>query len=49
MPTAINGYLLAKKMVGDADLYVATATVQTLASFFPIPLAMIAAGQLAAG
>jgi predicted permease len=49
VPTAMNGYLLAKKMGGDADLYAATATVQTVASFFTIPLVMIAAGQLAAG
>ncbi|WP_105371885.1 AEC family transporter [Neorhizobium huautlense] len=49
VPTAMNGYLLAKKMGGDADLYAATATVQTVASFFTIPLVMIAASQLAAG
>jgi len=48
VPTAMNGYLLAKKMGGDADLYAATATVQTVASFFTIPLVMIAADQLAA-
>ena len=49
VPTAMNGYLLAKKMGGDSDLYAATATVQTVASFFTIPLVMIAASQLAAG
>ncbi|MCZ4279372.1 AEC family transporter [Kiloniella laminariae] len=38
VPTAMNGYLLAKKMGGDADLYAATSTVQTVVSFFSIPL-----------
>ncbi|VAV89253.1 Auxin efflux carrier family protein [hydrothermal vent metagenome] len=38
VPTAMNGYLLAKKMGGDADLYAATSTVQTVVSFFTIPL-----------
>ncbi len=48
-PPAMNGYLLAKEMGGDADLYAAAATVQRVASLFTIPLVMIAAGQLAAG
>ena len=38
VPTAMNGYLLAKKMGGDAELYAATSTVQTVVSFFSIPL-----------
>ncbi|WP_020592669.1 AEC family transporter [Kiloniella laminariae] len=38
VPTAMNGYLLAKKMGGDADLYAATSTVQTVVSFFSIPM-----------
>ncbi|MFD2206264.1 AEC family transporter [Kiloniella antarctica] len=38
VPTAMNGYLLAKKMGGDADLYAATSTVQTAVSFLSIPL-----------
>jgi len=38
VPTAMNGYLLAKKMGGDAQLYAATSTVQTVVSFFTIPL-----------
>ncbi|MGL3608957.1 AEC family transporter [Rhizobium sp. G187] len=37
VPTAMNGYLLAKQMGGDADLYAAAATVQTVAAFFTIP------------
>ncbi len=40
VPTAMNGYLLAKQMNGDADLYAAVATVQTVVSFFTIPLVL---------
>ncbi len=40
VPTAMNGYLLAKKMGGDADLYAATSTVQTVVSFLSIPLVL---------
>lgn len=40
VPTAMNGYLLARKMGGDADLYAATSTVQTVVSFFSIPLVL---------
>lgn len=36
--TAMNGYLLSRKMGGDAELYAATSTVQTVVSFFSIPL-----------
>nr|CAD6418144.1 AEC family transporter [Rhizobium sp. Q54] len=49
VPTAMNGYILAKKMGGDAELYAATATVQTVFSFVTIPLVLMVAGQLAAG
>jgi len=38
VPTAMNGYVLARTMGGDADLYAATATVQTALSFGTIPL-----------
>lgn len=40
VPTAMNGYLLAKQMGGDAPLYAAVTTLQTAASFFTIPLAL---------
>ena len=40
VPTAVNGYLFAKKMGGDAELYAATSTAQTLLSFATIPVAM---------
>ncbi len=49
VPTAMNGYLLAKKMGGDAELYAATATVQTVFSFVTIPLVLMVAAQFAAG
>lgn len=38
VPTAMNGYIFARKMGGDAELYAATASVQTLLSFLTIPL-----------
>lgn len=49
VPTAMNGYILAKQMGGDAPLYAATATVQTVAAVFTIPLVLYLASQLAAG
>ncbi|MFB2552271.1 AEC family transporter [Ensifer soli] len=49
VPTAMNGYLLAKQMGGDAPLYAAVATLQTVASFFTIPLVLWLTGYLAAG
>jgi len=38
VPTAMNGYLFAKKMGGDAELYAATSTIQTTVSFITIPI-----------
>lgn len=49
VPTAMNGYILAKQMGGDAPLYAATATVQTVAAVFTIPLVLYLVRQLAAG
>jgi len=49
VPTAMNGYLLAKKMGGDAELYAATSTVQTVISFFSIPLVLWLAQTYAGG
>lgn len=37
VPTAMNGYLLAKELGGDAPLYAAVVTIQTVVSFFTIP------------
>lgn len=49
VPTAMNGYLLAKQMGGDAPLYAAVTTLQTIVSFFTIPVVLLVVGQLAAG
>jgi len=49
VPTAMNGYLLAKQLNGDADLYAAAATLQVAASFFTIPVVMTLAAYVAAG
>lgn len=49
VPTAMNGYVLAKQMGGDAELYAAVATLQTAASFFTIPLVIFVTGYVAAG
>nr|WP_306263591.1 AEC family transporter [Pararhizobium sp. IMCC3301] len=38
VPTAMNGYLLAKELGGDAPLYAAVTTIQTAVSFVTIPL-----------
>lgn len=40
VPAAMNGYVLAKKMGGDAGLYSATLTVQTVVSFLTVPIAI---------
>jgi len=45
----MNGYLLARQMGGDAPLYAAVTTVQTVASFLTIPAVMWAAGLVAGG
>ncbi len=37
VPTSMNGYLITKKMGGDAELYASAATLQTLGSFLTIP------------
>ncbi len=45
IPTAANGYLFAKKMGGDAPLYAATSTAQTILSFLTIPLMLLMANH----
>lgn len=49
VPTAMNGYLLARQMGGDAPLYAAVTTLQTVASFLTIPAVMWAVGLVAGG
>ncbi len=43
VPTAVNGYVLARTMGGDAELYAATATAQVMLSFVTLPLFIWAA------
>lgn len=47
VPTAMNGYVLAREMGGDAEAYAATATLQTALSFVTIPTVLAIAGHLA--
>jgi malonate transporter and related proteins len=47
VPTAMNGYLLARQLGGDAQLYAAVTTLQTMASFFTLPLVLAIAARLA--
>lgn len=49
VPTAMNGYVLARQMGGDAELYAAIATVQTALSFITIPLVLAIVGQFSPG
>jgi hypothetical protein len=49
VPTAMNGYLLARQMGGDAPLYATVATLQTAASFLTIPLVIYLATYVASG
>ncbi len=38
VPTAVNGYILARAMGGDTELYAATSTAQVLISFITMPI-----------
>jgi malonate transporter len=49
VPTAMNGYLLAKQLGGDAELYAAVVTLQTAVSFLTIPAVLAATAQLISG
>lgn len=49
VPTAMNGYVLARQMGGDAELYATVTTQQTLLSFLTIPAVLALAAQLSAG
>ncbi|MCP4318867.1 MAG: AEC family transporter [Hyphomicrobiales bacterium] len=49
VPTAMNGYLLARQLGGDAPLYATIATLQTAAAFFTIPLVIYIAAYTASG
>ncbi len=43
VPTAVNGYVLARAMGGDAELYAAASTAQVLLSFLTLPLVILLA------
>jgi len=45
VPTAMNGYLLARQLGGDAELYAVVTTTQTALAFFTIPLVLVLAAQ----
>jgi len=47
VPTAVAGYVLARKMGGDAEFYAAAATAQVVASFLTMPLFIALAMWLA--
>ncbi len=49
VPTAMNGYLLARQLGGDADLYAVITTLQTILSFLTIPAVLTAAAYVAGG
>lgn len=49
VPTAMNGFLLARQLGGDAEFYAAVVTMQTAAAFFTIPLVLAMTDQLASG
>jgi malonate transporter and related proteins len=44
VPTAMNGYVVARQLGGDAPLYAAIVTSQTLLSFFTIPFWLLITG-----
>lgn len=49
VPSAMNGYVLARQMGGDAELYAAIVTVQTAISFVTIPVVLAVADQVSGG
>ncbi len=46
MPTAPNGYVLARQLGGDSRLYTSVLTIQTMVSLVTIPLWIWLAGQV---
>ncbi len=47
VPSAMNGYLLAKDLGGDAPLYAAIVTMQIVVAFFSIPFVILLATYIA--
>ncbi|MBN9038434.1 MAG: AEC family transporter [Rhizobiales bacterium] len=49
VPTAMNGYMLARQLGGDAEFYAAVTTLQTALAVVTMPAALAWAAQLASG
>lgn len=49
VPTAMNGYVLARQMGGDAENYAITVTLQTLVSLFSIPAVLTLTAYVTGG
>ncbi len=49
VPTAMNGYLLARQLGGDAELYAAVTTLQTAVSFLTIPFVLMVVAYITSG
>jgi predicted permease len=49
VPTAMNGFVLARQLGGDAEFYAAETTLQTAVAFLTMPVALALAAQLASG
>jgi malonate transporter and related proteins len=49
VPTAMNGYIMAKQFNADADFYAAVATIQVIISFFTIPVVLTITPYVAGG
>ena len=45
VPSAMNGFLVARDLGADARLYAAIVTLQTLIAFFSIPLVVLIVGH----
>lgn len=49
VPTAMNGYMLARQLGGDAEFYAAVTTLQTVLAVLTMPAALAIATQLSSG
>jgi malonate transporter len=49
VPTALNGYMLARQLGGDAEFYAAVTTVQTVLAIVTMPVVLALAAYAASG
>lgn len=49
VPTALNGYMLARQLGGDAEFYAAVTTIQTALAMLTMPAALAFAAYAASG